>query len=105
MVLRIRAQAGNVTASGIADVQILITRNVSGELLVPRHVEAVTGRTADAVPVRSEAAAREAGNAVYLISRRGDLPIAAAAGWRPLLLARRLQTSRHSRVSAREFPP
>ena len=53
---RIRSQAGHVLISHVADIQILISRHVSAKRFACGDVQAVTGRTADAGPARSEAA-------------------------------------------------
>ncbi len=53
---RIRSQAGHVLISHVADIQILISRNVSVKGTAWGDVQAVTGRTADTGPVGSQAA-------------------------------------------------
>jgi hypothetical protein len=52
----IGAQASNISASRIADVQILVPWNVTVKRTVGGHIQPVTSRTAYTVPVRSETA-------------------------------------------------
>jgi hypothetical protein len=53
---RIRSQPGNVLIGDIADIPILVPRHVTGKGTARGDVQPVTGRTAYAAPVRSEAA-------------------------------------------------
>ena len=46
----IRGQAGNVSTSRIADVQVLVAWHVSSKRTVRGHIQAVTSRTANAAP-------------------------------------------------------
>ena len=51
----IRAQAGNISTSRIADIQVLVSRYVSSKRTVRGHIQAVTSRTAGAAPVCGDA--------------------------------------------------
>ena len=53
---RIRSQRGNVLTGDIADIPILVPRHVTGKGTARGDVQPLTGRTAYAAPVRSEAA-------------------------------------------------
>ena len=53
---RIRSQPGNVLTGDIADIPILVSRHVTVKGTARGDVQPVTGRTAYAAPVRSEAA-------------------------------------------------
>lgn len=53
---RIRSQPGNVLTGDIADIPILVPSHVTGKGSARGDVQPVTGRTAHASPVRSEAA-------------------------------------------------
>ena len=55
VVERIRSQTGHISTSHVAYVQIVINRYVSAKGIARRHVQPVTGRTAYAGPVGSEA--------------------------------------------------
>ena len=57
---RIRAQASNIAASRIADIQVL--NHVTGKRTVRRYIQAITGRTAYTCPVRSETAGSHVGS-------------------------------------------
>src|SRR5882724_229769 len=48
---RIRTQAGNITASRVADIQVLIARHVTSKRIVQRYIQPVPDRTAYTCPV------------------------------------------------------
>jgi hypothetical protein len=53
---RIRTQAGNITASHIADIQVVVPRHVTCKRAVRRYIQLVPGRSAYTRPVGSETA-------------------------------------------------
>jgi len=56
VVERVRSQASNREASHITNIQIVVGSHESNKRVGKRNVQAVTGRTAHAGPVRSKAA-------------------------------------------------
>ena len=56
VVERVRSQASNREASHITNIQIVVGSHESNKRVGERNVQAVTGRTAHAGPVRSKAA-------------------------------------------------
>ena len=58
---RVRSQASNGEASHIANIQVAVGWHESTKRAAERNVQAVTGRTADTCPVRSEAAGSRIG--------------------------------------------
>ena len=58
---RTRAQPGNISASRIADIQILVPWYVTVKRTARGHIQPVTGRTTYTVPARSETAGSHVG--------------------------------------------
>src|ERR1043166_6995150 len=70
IVSRIRTQPGHGITGRVADVQILITGYVGGEIVTCGYVQPITGRTVYGAPVGDKAAKRDIGCGLCARSRR-----------------------------------
>jgi len=60
---RIRSQTRNVSTRRIADIQVLVSWDVSSKGIVCSHIEAITSRTCNTAPITGETGGRHIGRA------------------------------------------
>ncbi len=63
VVERIRSQTGNVSASRIANIQILVSGYIGSERSVQSDIEAITSRTTNTAPITGKTSGSNIGRA------------------------------------------